>query len=96
MVVVAPRKPMWTNWTIQPGQSLTSRPEQNFAHMEVTKYVKPKGWRIIGHRDLFLRIVLEVIYTHYIQSLVMDFQSVGEVSPITEFFGRPEGFGQCC
>jgi len=42
---------MWTNWTIQSGQSLTSRPEQNFAHMEVTKYVKPKGWRIIGHNE---------------------------------------------
>ncbi len=42
---------MWTNWTIQSGQSLTSRPERNFAHMEVTKYVKPKGWRIIGHNE---------------------------------------------
>jgi hypothetical protein len=42
---------MWTSWTIQPGQSLTSRPEQNFAHMEVTKYVKPKEWRIVGHNE---------------------------------------------
>ena len=51
LVVGAPRKLMWTNWTIQSGQSLTSRPEQNFAHMEVTKYVKPKGRRIIGHNE---------------------------------------------
>ena len=42
---------MWTNWIIQSGQSLTSRPEQNFAHMEVTKYVKPKEWRIVGHNE---------------------------------------------
>jgi len=37
------------SWLIQPGQSLTSRPEQNFAHMEVTKYVEPKGRQIIDH-----------------------------------------------
>jgi hypothetical protein len=49
--MVAPRKLMWTNWTIQSGKSLTSGPEQNFAHMEVTKYVKPKGWRIVGHNE---------------------------------------------
>ncbi len=42
---------MWTYWAIQFGQNLTSRPEQNFAHMEVTKYVKPKGWRIVGHNE---------------------------------------------
>jgi len=35
-VVRAPRKLMWTNRIIQSGQNLTSRPEQNFAHMEVS------------------------------------------------------------
>jgi len=42
---------MWASWLIQPGQSLTSRPEQNFAHREVTNCVKPKGWRIVGHNE---------------------------------------------
>ena len=40
---------MQTSWTIQPGQRLTTGPEQNFARKEVTNYVKPKGWRMIGH-----------------------------------------------
>ena len=35
--------------TIRPGQRLTTRPEQNFAHREVTNYVMPKGWRMVGH-----------------------------------------------
>ena len=42
---------MWVSWIIQPGQSLTSRPEQNFAHREVTNCVKPKEWRIVGHNE---------------------------------------------
>ena len=50
-VVGAPRKLMWASWLIQPGQSLTSRPEQNFAHMAVTNCVKPKEWRIVGHNE---------------------------------------------
>ena len=33
------------------GQSLTSRPERNFAHSEVTSCVEPKGWRIVGHNE---------------------------------------------
>ena len=37
------------SWTIQPGQRLTTRPEQNFACKEATNYVKPEGWRVIGH-----------------------------------------------
>jgi len=40
-----------TSWTIQPGQSLTSRPEQNFAHMEVTKYAEPKERQIVDHNE---------------------------------------------
>jgi len=50
-VVGAPRKLMWTNWTIQYGQSLTSRPEQNFACRAATNCVEPKGWRIVGHNE---------------------------------------------
>ena len=50
-VVRAPRKLMWTSWIIQPGQSLTSRPEQNFACRAVTNCVEPKGWRIVGHNE---------------------------------------------
>jgi len=50
-VVGAPRKLMWASWLIQPGQSLTSRPERNFAHRAVTNCVKPKGWRIVGHNE---------------------------------------------
>ena len=42
---------MWTSWIIQSGQSLTSGSEQNSAHMEVTKYVEPEGWRIVGHNE---------------------------------------------
>jgi hypothetical protein len=42
---------MWASWLIQPGQSLTSRPEQNFAHREVTNCVKPKERRIVGHNE---------------------------------------------
>ena len=51
MVVCASRKLMWASWIIQPGQSLTSRPEQNFACRAVTNCVKPKGWRIVGHNE---------------------------------------------
>ena len=51
LVVGAPRTLMWTNWSIQSGQSLTSRPERNFAHSEVTSCVEPKGWRIVGHNE---------------------------------------------
>jgi len=42
---------MWASWLIQPGQSLTSRPEQNFVRRAVTNCVEPKGWRIIGHNE---------------------------------------------
>jgi hypothetical protein len=51
LVVIAPRKLMWASWLIQPGQSLTSRPEQNFACRAVTNCVKPKEWRIVGHNE---------------------------------------------
>jgi len=42
-------KLMQISRTIQPGQRLTTGPEQNFAREEVTNCVKPKGWRVIGH-----------------------------------------------
>ena len=42
---------MWASWTIQPGQKLTTRPEQNFARRAVTNCVEPKGWRIVGHNE---------------------------------------------
>jgi len=42
---------MWASWLIHLGQSLTSRPEQNFAYREVTNCVKPKGWRIVVHNE---------------------------------------------
>ena len=42
-------KLMQISWTIQPGQRLTTGPEQNFACEEATNHVKPKGWRMIGH-----------------------------------------------
>ena len=42
---------MWINWTIQSGQSLTSRPERTFARMKVTTYAEPRGRRIIGHNE---------------------------------------------
>ena len=42
-------KLMWISWTSQPGQRLTTGPEQNFACREVTNCVRPKGWRIVGH-----------------------------------------------
>ena len=42
---------MWINWTIQSGQSLTSRPERTFARMKATTYAEPKGRRIIGHNE---------------------------------------------
>jgi len=42
---------MWASWLIQPGQSLTNRPEQNFACGEVTNCVEPKGRRIVGHNE---------------------------------------------
>jgi hypothetical protein len=48
-VVCAPRKLMWASWLIQPGQRLTTGPEQNFARRAVTNCVEPKGWRIAGH-----------------------------------------------
>jgi len=51
LVVGAPRKLMWASWLIQPGQSLTSRPEQNFACREVANYAKPKRRRIVGHNE---------------------------------------------
>jgi len=50
-VVGAPRKLMWTSWLIQPGQRLTTRPEQNFARREVTNCVEPKEWRIVSHNE---------------------------------------------
>ena len=40
---------MQISWAIQPGQRLTTGPEQNFACEEATNHVKPKGWRMIGH-----------------------------------------------
>ncbi len=42
---------MWASWLIQPGQSLTNRPEQNFACRAVTNCVEPKGRRIVGHNE---------------------------------------------
>ena len=51
MVVSAPRKLMWASWLIQPGQSLTSRPEQNFVRGAVTNCVEPEGRRIVGHNE---------------------------------------------
>ena len=42
-------KLMQISRTIRPGQRLATRPEQNFAHREVTNCVKPEGWRMIGH-----------------------------------------------
>ena len=42
---------MWTSWLIQPGQSLTNRPEQNFACRAVTNCVEPKERRIVGHNE---------------------------------------------
>ena len=51
IIMVRQVKLVQASWTIQPGQSLTSRPEQNFAYMEVTKYVEPKGWQIIDHNE---------------------------------------------
>jgi hypothetical protein len=42
---------MWASWLIQPGQSLTSRPEQNFAYRAVTNCVEPKERRIVGHNE---------------------------------------------
>ena len=50
-VVSVPRKLMWISWLIQPGQSLTSRPEQNSVRRAVTNCVKPEGWRIVGHNE---------------------------------------------
>ena len=50
-VVGVPRKLMWISWLIQPGQSLTSRPEQNSARRAVTNCVEPEGWRIVGHNE---------------------------------------------
>ena len=41
---------MCASWTIQHGQRLTTRPERNFAHKEVTNYVKPKE-RLIADRN---------------------------------------------
>jgi len=35
-------KLMQISWTIQPGQRLTTGPEQSFARKEVTNYVKPE------------------------------------------------------
>jgi len=45
-------KLMQISWTIQPGQRLTTRPEQNFVRKEVTNYVRPKGWRIISQTQV--------------------------------------------
>ena len=42
---------MWASWIIQPGQSLTNRPEQNFAYRAVTNCVEPKERRIVGHNE---------------------------------------------
>jgi len=50
-VVGVPRKLMWISWLIQPGPSLTSRPEQNSARRAVTNCVEPEGWRIVGHNE---------------------------------------------
>ena len=41
-------KLMQISWTIQPGQRLTTGPELNFVRKEVTNYVKPEGWRVVG------------------------------------------------
>ena len=37
------------SWTIQPGQRLTTRPEQNSVCKEITNYAVPEEWRFIGH-----------------------------------------------
>ena len=42
---------MWASWLIQPGQRLTTGPEQNFARRAVTNCVEPKEWRIVGHNE---------------------------------------------
>jgi len=39
---------MWASWIIQPGQSLTSRPEQNFACRAVANCVEPKRGGLVG------------------------------------------------
>ena len=44
-------KMMRISWTIQPGQRLTTGPEQNFVRKEVTNYVKPEGWRVVGRNE---------------------------------------------
>ena len=38
-----------TSWTIQPGQRLTTRPEQNSEHKEVTNCAEPEQWQAIDH-----------------------------------------------
>ena len=42
-------KLMQISRTIRSGQRVATGPEQNFARKEVTNYVKPEGWRMIGH-----------------------------------------------
>jgi hypothetical protein len=37
-----------TSWTIQPGQRLTTRPERNFEHKEVTNCAEPEQRQMIG------------------------------------------------
>ena len=54
LTIVCQAKLVQTSWTIQPGQSLTSRPEQDFVHREVTNYIEPKVWQIIDHIGFFL------------------------------------------
>ena len=49
--IVRQDKLMWASWLIQPGQSLTNRPEQNFACRAVTNCVEPKERRIVGHNE---------------------------------------------
>jgi len=46
---VCQAKLVQTSWTIQPGQRLTTRPELNSEHKEVTNYAKPEERQVIDH-----------------------------------------------
>ncbi len=45
----APGKLVLVSWTIQPGQRLTTGPEQNPTYGEATNRAKLGGWRTVGH-----------------------------------------------
>ena len=46
---VCQEKLVQTSWTIQPGQRLTTGPEQNSEHKEVTNCAEPEQWQAIDH-----------------------------------------------